>query len=170
MTMKKTSIYTILLLCFVSIKGIGQYAFSGTVSSAVSIQPVMAFTVTNNTAPAITFTNAQYSTGYTVSNMNTFSIKSNQPWQINVSAATANFSASGTYASASMPASVIGVVKSGQSPYVRLSSTDQVLATGNRGNAATSGNTFNMDLNANPGYNYGPGIYTITVVYTLTVQ
>jgi len=47
-------------------------------------------------------------------------------------------SASGTNASSDMPASVIGVVKSGQSPYVQLTTTDQVLATGNRGNTSTA--------------------------------
>ncbi len=69
-----------------------------------------------------------------------------------------------------MPASVLGVVKSGLSSYVQLSSTDQVLATGNRGNASTTGNSFNMDLKATPGYNYGPGIYSLAIVYTLTAQ
>ena len=65
---------------------------------------------------------------------------------------------------------MIGVVKSGQSPYLQLTTTDQVLATGNRGNTSSAGNSFNMDLKANPGYNYGPGIYTLSIVYTLTAQ
>lgn len=130
----------------------------------------MEFTLTNNASPAITLTNTQYTNGYSISNFNSFNIKSNTPWRLGVSAATANFSASGTYASANMPASVLGVVKSGQSPYIQLSSTDQAFATGNRGNASTSGNSFNMDLKATPGYNYGPGIYTLSIVYTLTAQ
>ena len=168
--MKKTSLYILSLLCLVSIKGIGQPSFNGTISPAISIQSVMALSITNNASPALTFTNTQYSNGYTISNFNTFDIKSNQPWKLSVSAATASFSASGTNASSDMPASVIGVVKSGQSPYVQLTTTDQVLATGNRGNTSTAGNSFNMDFNANPGYNYGPGIYSLTIVYTLTAQ
>lgn len=139
-------------------------------STSVSIQSVLAFTITNNASPAITFTNSQYTNGYVISNFNSFNVKSNQPWKLSVSAATANFSASGTYASSNMPASVIGVVKNGQSPYLQLTTTDQVLATGNRGNASTAGNSFNMDFKANPGYNYGPGIYTLSIVYTLTAQ
>ncbi|HEX6427289.1 MAG TPA: hypothetical protein VF008_06365 [Niastella sp.] len=168
--MKNTGLYTLLLLCLVSIKSMGQPSFNGTISSAVSIQSVMEFTITNNASPALTFSNAQYGTGYTISNFNSFNIKSNQLWRLGVSAATPNFSASGTYASTNMPASVIGVVKSGQSPYIQLSSTDQAFATGNRGNASISGNSFNMDLKATPGYNYGPGIYTLSIVYTLTPQ
>lgn len=139
-------------------------------SASLSIQSVLALSVTNNASPAITFTNSQYTNGYTVSNFNSFTVKSNQPWTLSVSAATANFSASGTYASSNMPASVIGVVKSGQSPYLQLTTTGQVLATGNRGNTSTTGNSFNMDFKANPGYNYGPGIYTLSIVYTLTAQ
>jgi hypothetical protein len=166
--MKKSCLY-IILLCFVSTKGTGQ-SFNGTINPVVSIQSVMAVSITNNASPTINFTNAQYATGYTISNFNTFNIKSNQPWRLSVSSATPNFSASGTYASNNMPASVIGVVKSGQSPFMPLSSTDQVMATGNRGTAGTTGNSFNMDLTANPGYNYGPGIYTLTIVYTLSAQ
>ena len=168
--MKKTGIYIIVLLCLGSIKGMGQYSFNGTINPTVSIQPVMAFTLTNNASPTLNFTNTQYSTGYTIPNFNSFAIKSNQPWKLSVSAATANFSASGTYASSNMPASVLGVVKSGQTPYVQLTTTDQTIATGNRGNSSTSGNSFNMDFKANPGYNYGPGIYTLSIVYTLTAQ
>jgi hypothetical protein len=168
--MKKTRLYMLSLLCFVSIKGMGQFSFNGSINSAVSIQSVMALSITNNASPAITFTNTQYGNGYTISNFNTFDIKSNLPWKLSVSAATPNFSASGTYASSNMPASVVGVVKSGQSPFIQLSSTDQVLATGNRGNTSSLGNSFNMDFTANPGYNYGPGIYSLTIVYTLTAQ
>jgi hypothetical protein len=68
-----------------------------------------------------------------------------------------------------MPASVIGVAKSGQS-FVKLTTTPQLLASGNRGNTAKPGNSFTMDFQANPGYNYGPGIYTLTLLYTLTAQ
>lgn len=168
--MKKTSLHIISLLCLFSVKGMAQFSFNGTISSAISIQSVMELTIINNASPAITFTNAEYGSGYTISNFNSFNIKSNLLWKLGVSAATANFSASGTYASVNMPASVIGVVKSGQSSYIQLSSTDQVLATGNRGNSSISGNTFNMDLKATPGYNYGPGIYSLSIVYTLTPQ
>lgn len=169
MIMKNTGRYILLLLCFVSTKGMGQ-SFNGTINPVVSIQPVMAFSITNNASSTINFTHAQYANGYTISNFNTFDIKSNLPWSISVSSATPVFSASGTYASNNMPASVIGVVKSGQSPFKQLASTDQVLATGNRGNTSTPGNSFNMDLMANPGYAYGPGIYSLTIVYTLSAQ
>jgi hypothetical protein len=168
--MKKTGLNFILLLCLISIKGSGQFSFSGNINSSVSIQPVMALSITNNASSPLTFANTQYSNGYTISNFNTFDIKSNQPWKLSVSAATPNFSASGTHSSANMPASVIGVVKSGQSPFLQLSSTEQVLATGNRGNTSTLGNSFNMDLKADPGYNYGPGVYSLTIVYTLSPQ
>ena len=129
----------------------------------------MVLSVTNSSTSA-TLSNAQYSSGYTASNFNTISIKSNNNWALSVSSSTPFFSASGTYSSSNMPASVIGVAKSGQSSFVQLSSTAQQLASGNRGNTTASGNSFNMDFKANPGYNYGPGIYSLTIVYTLAAQ
>lgn len=129
----------------------------------------MALSVTSNSSPVITFNNSQYSNGYTVSGFNTFNIKSNVPWRLSVASATPYFGASGTGASSNMPASVISVAKSGQS-FVSLTTTPQTLATGNRGSAAKPGNSFNMDFQANPGYNFGPGIYTLTLLYTLTAQ
>jgi len=111
-----------------------------------------------------------YSSGYTVNNFNTVAIKSTAAWSLSVASATPYFSASGVSASSNMPASVIGLVKSGQSPTIQLSTTPQLLASGNRGNASQSGNTFMMNLTATPGYNYGAGIYSLTIAYTLTAQ
>lgn len=164
--MQRILLYIIL---FFPLPVLAQYAFNDDITSSVSIQTVMVLSVTSNSSLAITFNNSQYANGYTVSNFNTFNIKSNVPWKLSVASATPYFSASGTYSSSDMPASVIGVAKSGQS-FVNLTTTPQLLATGNRGNNAKPGNSFNMDFRANPGYNYGSGIYTLTLLYTLTAQ
>jgi hypothetical protein len=164
--MHRILLYMILLL---PVHALAQYSFNGNITSSVNIQNVMVLSVTSNAATVVTLNNTQYSNGYTMANFNTFNIKSNVPWRLSVASATPYFSASGTYASTNMPASVIGVAKSGQ-PFVKLTTTPQLLASGNRGNSAKTGNSFNMDFQATPGYNYGPGIYTITLLYTLTAQ
>jgi len=168
--MKKSALYTAIMLFFCSLQLKAQYSFTGSLTASVSIQPVMAFSLTANASTAITLSNSAYSNGYTIPNFNTVMIKSNMPWSLSVSAATPYFSASGSYASSNMPASVIGLTKSGQSPSVQLTATPQLLASGGRGNTSQTGNTFNMDFSAAPGYNYGPGIYSLTISYTLTAQ
>ena len=168
--MKKVIYYIILLLCMGAGKAGAQYSFSGNITSSVSIQPVTVLSLTNNASTAVTLSNTQLSNGYTVTGFNTINIKSNQAWNLSVTAVTPYFSASGTYASANMPASVIGLAKSGQSSFINLSTTAQLLASGNRGSYTTSGNSFNMDFKANPGYNYGPGIYSLSILYTLSAQ
>jgi hypothetical protein len=45
-----------------------------------------------------------------------------------------------------------------------------LLKSGAIGNTSVSGNTFNMNLKATPGFTTGPGSYSITLVYTLTAQ
>jgi hypothetical protein len=45
-----------------------------------------------------------------------------------------------------------------------------LLKSGAIGNNSVSGNTFNMNLKATPGFTTGPGTYTLSLVYTLTAQ
>lgn len=163
--MPRILLYMILLL---PVHTLAQ-SFNGNITVPVNIGTVMVLSVTNNASSVITLDNTQYANGYTRAGFNSFAIKSNVPWRLSVASATPFFAASGTYASSNMPASVIGVAKTGQ-PFVQLTTTPQLLASGNRGNSSKTGNSFNMDFRATPGYDYGPGIYTLTLLYTLTAQ
>lgn len=160
------SIFTSLLITQVS----AQYSYSDNVVATVNIQSTLTLSITNNSGTSFTINNAAATNGFTVSNFNTVAIKSNTSWGLYVSSATPYFSASGSNASSNMPASVITIGKSGQSPGIKLSTTPQLLASGNRGLPSISGNTFNLSFSANPGYDYGPGIYNLTISYTLTAQ
>ena len=168
--MKKTQAFVTLLLLLIHVTSQAQYSFSGNVTATATVQTVMVLSITNNASTSMTLTNAAYSNGYTINNFNTVAIKSTAAWNLSVAAATPYFSASGADASANMPASVIGLVKSGQSPTIQLSTTPQLLASGTRGNTSQSGNTFAMNFIATPGYTYGAGIYSLTIAYTLTAQ
>jgi hypothetical protein len=110
----------------------------------------------------------QLKNGITNSNVNTFYVKSNVAWNLSVKASTQYFSNAGTFSSANMPASILTIVSPNASKV--LSTTDQVFNSGTAGAATKAGNTFNMNIIANPGFNYGPGTYTLNIVYTLTAQ
>jgi hypothetical protein len=146
-----------------------QNSFSGSGIPSVTISQVAGFSLTQNNSYTFNFTTVtQIKNGLTSTNMNSFAVKSNVPWNMLVKASTPFFSASGTYSSSNMPASVLRLSTSLQT--INLSTTDQVLYSGIAGDATKTGNTFTMSMYANPGFYYGPGTYTINVVYTLTAQ
>ncbi|MBN9380101.1 MAG: hypothetical protein J0H74_05020 [Chitinophagaceae bacterium] len=167
---------TFILLIILSVCSAGegvraQFSYNGTVTATAVIQSVMVLSVTNNSSTTVTFSSpAQYASAYKIANFNTIALKSNVNWSLSISAATSFFSNSGVYSSSNMPASVLRYNINGKSTLVTLSTTAQQLASGNNGDATRSGNTFNVDLTANPGYNYGPGIYTISTIYTLSAN
>lgn len=165
------STLAVLLLCSAGEGVQAQYSFTGSVTVTATIQTVTVLSVTNNATTTITFSGpSQYAGAYTIANFNTVAVKSNKAWTLSISAATPFFSNSGVYSSSNMPASVLQYNVNGNATKKTLSTTAQQLASGSNGNAAKAGNTFNVDITANPGYNYGPGIYTISTVYTLTAN
>ena len=145
-------------------------AQSGNFSSSVSIQPVIELSLANSSSNIIFSTSDQYSSEYVATSFNTVKIKSNQNWNLSISATSSVFTASGTFASSNMPASLCRLSVTGQTGTLSLSTTSQLLATGNRGNDVYTGNSFGITLKINPGYDYGAGIYSLGLVYTLTAK
>jgi hypothetical protein len=143
---------------------------SGNLTSTINIQAVMQLTLSNSTASITFSTPDQYSSEYVLTSFNSVKIKSNQNWNLAVSATSSVFTASGTFSTSNMPASLCKLGVTGQTATVSLSTTSQLLATGNRGSDATAGNNFDITMKINPGYNYGAGIYSIGLIYTLTAK
>lgn len=161
-------ILLLLLGCFVQPTSYGQN--SENFISTLNIQPVMELALSNSTSNITFSTPDQYGAEYVINNFNSIRIKSNQAWNLSLAATSSVFTASGSFASSNMPASVCRIGVTGRSSTLTLSTTSQLLSTGSRGNDALSGNTFDITLRVNPGYNYGAGIYTIGIVYTLTAK
>jgi len=148
-----------------------QNSFTGSATVTATIQTVVGLSLTNNQSTSITLSSpSEYANGYTIANFNTMVVKSNIAWQVSVASSTPYFSNSGVYSSSDMPASIIQLNVNGNATKIPLSTTAQSLTTGSRGNGSQTGNTFNMDLSVNPGYSYGPGIYNISLVYTLSAS
>lgn len=158
-----------LFFSFIVLNSYSQYSFTGIANSNVSIQPVVAmhiiptnYTVNYNTIDQIV-------NGITL-NLNTIQIKSNIPWKFNIAATSPFFSNTGVGSNSNMPSSIVKLGVQNQTGTINLSTATQTLKNGNRGSFTSSGNSFTITLNANPGFEYGPGIYIISVNYTLTAQ
>ncbi|MCP9767243.1 hypothetical protein EGI22_04925 [Lacihabitans sp. LS3-19] len=91
-------------------------------------------------------------------------VRSNKPWTVSVKANTVNFSATAG-GDANVPASSLSVRKNGTTANIALTTSDQSLATGNRGGFGV--NTFSIDYLANPGY-ISPATYSLGVTFTVT--
>lgn len=136
---------------------------SQTVTLNLSNSIDIAFTAATGTS--FTFANtSDYQNGLSNVNASTLQVKSNRPWAVTVGSASANFSGPAS-PSPAMPASVLGVRLNGGSSYGALSTTAASLTSGARGTSS-----FSVDYNANPGFSYDAGTYTLSVVYTATQQ
>lgn len=157
-------------LCF-SICHAQNYSFQGVLTPTVTVQTVMNIEVISNASNTVNFSStANYSNGISIADFATVKIKSNALWAFGASTTTPFFSASGAFSSPNMPSHVLAMSLSTLTQNQPLTTTSKTLTTGGRGNISTPGNTFNLNLYASPGYDYGPGIYSITINYTLTAQ
>jgi hypothetical protein len=164
--MYRFCIYIIILVSAV-LPARGQ-SFNGTINPSVNVQTIMNLNVVQNISSLNFSTLDQFNNGITVSNYSTVQIKSNFDWTFSISTATQYFTASGGSASPTMPASILQMAVSTSPTYYTLSTTPQQINAGSQGDYTETGNIFNVNLKASPGYDYGPGTYSITITYTIT--
>lgn len=162
--MKKAALLSsMLVLGFIATKAQSTANTSQTVT--LTLQNSIDISFTSASGTSFTFANtSDYQNGLTNANAATLQVKSNRPWAVSVNTATANFSGPSA-PSPAMPSSVLGVRLNGGSSFGALSTTAAALTSGQRGVSS-----FNVDYNANPGFSYDAGTYTISVVYTATQQ
>lgn len=131
----------------------------------LNLQNQIEISVVAGTATGTSFTfdsPADYAAGISHTSASQFQVRSNKAWSVTVAAATANFSSTTTTA---MPSNKLGVKLSAGATYTQLSTTAASFTSGARGSS-----NFTVDYNANPGFNYDAGAYTLNVVYTATQQ
>ena len=164
--------YILILLAavFISVSGYGQYTFSGSTSGSITVSTVMAMSFTNNTGTVSFSSASNYQNGQTISNYASLAIKSNIPWKLTYAAQAALFTATGGGASTNMPCGIVSLKQSTGSTFTAISTTSTTLVNGNAGNAAATGNSFNIDMNINPGFTYKGGTYSLGIIFTLTNQ
>jgi hypothetical protein len=145
-------------------------SFTGSVSGTATIYSVLNISITNLSGVVSFNTPSDYFSGIIVNNSATLAIKSNVSWQVGISSQSAYFQAMTQGASTTMPASILGIRRNGTTNFLQMSTSSQTLKTGNKGNTSTSGNTFDIDTEIDPGFGYSGGSYNIGIVFTLTQQ
>lgn len=166
MNRKYYYIAALLLICSVA----RSQSFNGTINPSATVATVMNLNVVQNISSINFSTFDQFNNGITVSNYSTLQLKTNVNWTFSVSTNTQFFSASGASASPNMPASILQMAMSTSPTYYTLSTTPQQINAGTLGDLTAPGNVFNVNLKATPGYDYGPGTYSITITYTIAAQ
>lgn len=153
-----------MFLCAVTVHA---QSYVGYATGAITIDSM--YVITAGSGTTFSFGGANdYANGIEKTNYAAISIKCNYNWKLSVRATSSVFSASAG-GSTTMPCSILTVRKSSGS-YMTVTTTPQQLAVGNRGNDLVAGNSFNIDIKANPGYSYNGGIYSLVLQYTITRQ
>ena len=162
--MKKIiTLATILFAAFTAANA--QSASTASQTVTLNLQNAINISISSATGTSFSFSDVnEYQNGLTNANASTLQVKSNRPWAVTVKAAAATFSGPATPAT-QMPSTVLGVRMNGGSAFSALSTTAAALTSGSRGSSS-----FNVDYNANPGFNYDAGTYSLSVVYTATQQ
>ncbi|WP_205509934.1 hypothetical protein [Longitalea arenae] len=162
--MKKMTLITAALFATI-IAANAQSSAQASQTVTLNLQNSIDIAFTAATGTDFTFTNTgDYQNGLTNLNASSLQVKSNRPWAVTVGSASANFNGPAA-PSPAMPSSVLGVRLNGGSSFGALSTSAQSLTSGDRGVSS-----FSVDYNANPGFSYDAGTYTLSVIYTATQQ
>jgi hypothetical protein len=137
----------------------------------LNLSPALELELDSNSDITFNFvTPSDIENGVVKSQFTRFKIKATLPWTLSVKTLTPYFSKTGRYASDNMPPSVLGIKKSNDAVYIPLGFFDTRLFSGSRGGVFTPGNDFKADIKFTPGFEFGPGNYFISLVYTLSAM
>jgi hypothetical protein len=162
--MSKVRIVFIIIFSIVIYSAVSAQSYTASHSATVQVNKVSAINVisTNN----VNISNSvDYNIGTSVDNFWTVQVDANSTWQVTVNATTANFL---PITVNTVPISILSFRKNGSLTWLPLTSNAQVVATGNKGDNATVGNSFGVDLKIVPTLEYEPGTYTLSIVFTST--
>jgi len=160
----------LLFVLFSSTPISAQYSFSGTVNGTINVTSIQSMSITGGTSLPNFVTLDDYFNGVEMSNYVTIMIKSNISWLLGVQAQNDFFTPMSQGGSTNMPSTVLGLKTNSQINFTSVTTNSFTVKTGNKGNSTNTGNTFNLDMKFNPGFNYKGGIYAISLMYTLTAQ
>lgn len=161
--MKKFTLLAIAVLSFAAACFSQTTTASASQTVTLNLQNQIDLSVTAATGTSFTFASPDdYTNGLTNASASTFRVRSNKPWAVTVKAAAATFT--GPTGNA-MPSTALGVRLNGGTTFAQLSTTAASLTAGARGT-----NAFTVDYQANPGFSYDAGTYTLSVVYTASQQ
>ena len=161
--MKRIVLLIMVAFCSVAVHAQATSSTSQTVT--LLLKDAISISISSATGTSFQFDDVnKYQNGLTNLNASTVLIKSNRPWNATIKSATATFA--GPAGSPAMPSTVLGIRQSGTNTgFGQLSTTPLTYGAGDRGVYS-----YSVDYNANPGFAYDAGTYTISVVFTVTQQ
>ena len=141
-------------------------------TATIILDQVLDIAITTDGMTAFTFnTVEEYDNGITQASATTFEVNASVPWQIHFSADADAFAVTSGTSGTEMPLSIFSIGKNGGSLQTLTNTTSEnPLNLGARGSDLLSGNTFQVDYKANPGYDYDPATYEVGVTYTISAQ
>lgn len=164
-------IYKICIFLLISHVSLCQATVTRTTSANIIVNSYISFDVTTIGFLDFKFnTNQELLDGINLANKFRVNISSNKNWILNVSSLTSNFMAIGPEASSQMPPSILGIKKNSSDLFVPISNNPSSVALGFRGNQTNSGNSFNLDIKATPGFEYNGGAYMLVLIFTISPQ
>lgn len=107
-----------------------------------------------------------YTNGKVVPNFCRITVISNVPWVVMVKPASNDLFPSQQSSPENIPASIFEF-KSKTGSFLKLSNNERPILISNNNKVL---NVYDLDLRANPSWNYGGGTYNLNVVFTLTPQ
>lgn len=144
---------------------------TSTFNITVNVQNILSMNIIQNSPTIVNFgSSGAYTNGVSLTNFHSVQVASNNPWVMSVAAQSPFFTSASQGASTNMPCSIVGIRTSGGNLFTPLSTNGVSLASGSAGDALASGNSKSFDLSFSPGYDYNPGIYNISLIYTITKQ
>jgi hypothetical protein len=142
---------------------------SGTLLINITIGRALFLTVTPTSTALTSPTSAHYNAGFAATTGPTTSLRSNAPWTLAISAASATWSATSTTTEAARtnkPAEDLLWAKTSAGPFTPLTISPVTVASGNASTGTTAASLFYRTLYA---WNLDtPGSYALQVVFTIT--
>lgn len=157
------------MLLILSYCGASAQSYSGSVNGNFIVYGMQSLTINNKGGVIGFYTPNDYFNGVVSERYANIQVKSNTSWIISFESQSTYFTPLTKGASADMPASVMGVRKNGHRSFRQLTTKSRRLARGNRG-SNTSKHDFDIDISFEPGFKYSGGLYSISILYTLSKE
>jgi hypothetical protein len=160
-------VLSIVMLIIAGIKAHAQ--MNGSVQATAMVYPIQSLTIIPKVGVTSISSPNDYVNGVTTNSYAEVKIKSNNSWILTYAAQSQYFTAQSQNGSTNMPSTVLSLKPESSSVFVPLTTQSKTLVMGNRG-SNTDKHNFDIDINFNPGFKYNGGLYTISILYTLTKQ
>lgn len=164
--MRSISLVISFILLFASAFGQGK---SGTAPGRVMVYSIQSLQITKLNGVVSFNSPNDYFNGISITNYANVKVKSNENWLLSFNAQSQYFTPLTQGGSSDMPCTILGLKINGRNNFKTLRTNSKKLRQGNRGSTGNKCD-FNIDMHFDPGFGFSGGLYSISILYTLTKQ